>query len=1427
MPTLPTELRNKLERVVIEARDAAEAGARAALEALAVHHHEPYPHMKPSQRALRNHLRARARQLGDRQDSSGRLAIDHLAGECAYEHWHRMLFARFLAENNLLIEPDTNMPISLAEAEELARVEAEAASSRLDSDKRQDAASTWVFASRCAQQMLPQIFRPDDPLLQVSFATEHMLKLERLLASLPAEVFTASDALGWVYQFWQSKKKDEVNRSEVKIGADELPAVTQLFTEPYMVQFLLHNTLGAWWAGKVAAASSRWSSFTTEAEARQACALPGLSWDYLRFIKVEAASSRLDSEKRQDAASTLRFYDKDDPVEKTAANLPHWRQEGVIYFVTFRTADSLPQERLQQWLKEKQEWLAAHPEPRDEEATKEYFERFPERIEYWLDQGYGACHLMEPAIREIVQDALKHFDGRRYTLDEYAIAANHVHVLVTPKDGHELSDILHSWKSFTANQINKHLGQSGTFWQKESFDHIVRSEVQLERIRAYIRNHEQKRQSGSGFQPLAADPQEKRQDAASTLRPAAGTFDGWPKAARDIKILDPCCGSGHFLVAALHHLVPIRMAEEGLSAREAVDAVLRDNLHGLEIDERCCQIAAFALALEAWKISGWKPLPPLNIACTGIGPQCSAEQWIKLAEQSSIPMPAVGREAIKNGLLNLHRLFSQAPTLGSLINPAELPADLIAADYETIQPYLAAVLKAEKADDETRERAIAAAGMVKAADLLAGEYTLVITNVPYLGRGKQDDVLKAHLERFYDEGRADLATACLLRCLECCTRNGTTALVIPQACLYLPSFGDLRHTLLEVRTWNLIARLGPGAFETITGHVVNVALAIMSAMRPNGTSEMAAIDVSDAAKAADKAELLSDGHPSSITQLKQSGQLRNPSCGISFEVLRGDVRIGDIAYVGYGSKPGQTARVTRYIWEFDRIDPDHWTRMASTPDGVADWSGRAEVCLSITQIEEQEIREFGVRGAEAWGKRGVIYSKMTHLPASLYDGEFFDDNTNVIVPSDMGDVSAFYAYMKAGDFNRDLRRVNRKLNVTRELVQQFPIDLAHWQKVAAEKYRDGLPEPESDDPTQWLFHGRPDEAQEGTELQVAVARLLGYRWPAELDDKLRLSRRARALVKKCGELANFADNDGIVCVPAVRGEEPAAEQLRRLLAAAYGDQWSAAMERQLIRATGSTAADLDEWLRNDFFEQHCKLFHDRPFIWHIWDGRKRDGFHALVNYHKLCGSGFQPLAEEKRQDAASTVQQSGSGFQPLAEEKRQDAASTRGRRLLESLTYAYLGEWITRQKDGVKRGEGGAEDRLAAAVGLQKRLEAILEGEPPFDIFVRWKPLHEQPIGWEPDINDGVRMNIRPFLASDLPGGRTGAGILRFKPNIKWTKDRGKEPDRPKEEYPWFWGWDEKTVDFAGGKTFDGNRWNDCHYTNQFKQAARERKAEG
>ena len=162
MNVLAAELRKRLERAVADAREVAEAGARAALEALSVHHREPYGHMSTEERTLRRRLRVHGRQLGDRLDArSGIQSVDRLVHECAYEHWHSMLFARFLAENHLLMEPESGIAVTLEECEELGKDE--------DLDK-------WGMAARFAHQMLPQVFRPAHPAFEVRFAREHRLE---------------------------------------------------------------------------------------------------------------------------------------------------------------------------------------------------------------------------------------------------------------------------------------------------------------------------------------------------------------------------------------------------------------------------------------------------------------------------------------------------------------------------------------------------------------------------------------------------------------------------------------------------------------------------------------------------------------------------------------------------------------------------------------------------------------------------------------------------------------------------------------------------------------------------------------------------------------------------------------------------------------------------------------------------------------------------------------------------------------------------------------------------------------------------------------------------------------------------------------------------------------------------------------------------
>ena len=240
-------------------------------------------------------------------------------------------------------------------------------------------------------------------------------------------------------------------------------------------------------------------------------------------------------------------------------------------------------------------------------------------------------------------------------------------------------------------------------------------------------------------------------------------------------------------------------------------------------------------------------------------------------------------------------------------------------------------------------------------------------------------------------------------------------------------------------------------------------------------------------------------------------------------------------------------------------------------------------------------------------------------------------------------------------------------------------------------------------------------------LQVAMGRLLGYRWP---EHGLPPTASGKMRQEEDG-LDAFADEDGIVCLPAVTNETSGALRLLTLLAAAYGPAWSPAVQEDLLAQAGYGGKGLEVWLREGFFKQHCALFHNRPFLWHIWDG-ERDGFGAIVNYHKL------------------------------------------DRKNLDSLIYTYLGDWIARQRSDDNNGVAGAGRLLKAALDLQVKLKAIAQGEGApdgksgYDIYVRWKPLHQQPIGWEPDLNDGVRLNIRPFVT---------AGILRCKFTINWNTD--------------------------------------------------------
>jgi REP element-mobilizing transposase RayT len=187
------------------------------------------------------------------------------------------------------------------------------------------------------------------------------------------------------------------------------------------------------------------------------------------------------------------FYDEHGETIITWRNLPHWKQSGKLYFITWRQADSLPQKHLVQLRADRAAWDRQHGKrpvhALHGPAREEYYRLLHHRVQAWLDAGHGSCLLRRPEARRIMIDALHCFNGQRYRLGSFALAGNHVHLLVAPLPGVDLSKVLHSWKSFTANAINKAVGHSGTLWRDESYDRLVRDPAHLQRVEEYIAAH--------------------------------------------------------------------------------------------------------------------------------------------------------------------------------------------------------------------------------------------------------------------------------------------------------------------------------------------------------------------------------------------------------------------------------------------------------------------------------------------------------------------------------------------------------------------------------------------------------------------------------------------------------------------------------------------------------------------------------------------------------------------------------------------------------------------------------------------------------------------------------------------------------------------------------------------------------------------------
>ena len=415
-------------------------------------------------------------------------------------------------------------------------------------------------------------------------------------------------------------------------------------------------------------------------------------------------------------------------------------------------------------------------------------------------------------------------------------------------------------------------------------------------------------------------------------RPAAGVFPGWPKRAAEITLLDPCCGSGHFLTEALKALAALRGAEEGLSPPTPLS--------------RCCETICMG-----WRSTGAACRSPLSRSRSPPGGSAGRRRSCRrrMSPGSARRRPCRNRTSrrspmatadLQRGLEALHDLFAQAPLLGSLIEVSggDLASPTrIARIEESIGPL---VKRMRDAEPERAEGALAARGMVGALEVLNSRFVLITTNFPFLTEIKFSSDLVAALTNRERLGRANIATLFIEKSTKWLNIGGALAFVDPQAWWFLKIYTDIRSWACHQSSVRILARLGDKAFESPQAGGELVGLNILSAENPPVRHVISALDASAAKLHEEKPDALIHGRITEVTLRQVLSKVDNVI--VFAEVSRTNMKLRDIATTLRGVGTGNLSRFVRMFWEPSHLSED-WELHQSTTSRTELFSGMSEI----------------------------------------------------------------------------------------------------------------------------------------------------------------------------------------------------------------------------------------------------------------------------------------------------------------------------------------------------------------------------------------------------------------------------------------------------------------------------------------------------
>ena len=486
---------------------------------------------------------------------------------------------------------------------------------------------------------------------------------------------------------------------------------------------------------------------------------------------------------------------------------------------------------------------------------------------------------------------------------------------------------------------------------------------------------------------------------------------------REITLLDPCCGSGHFLLRAFDMLVQM-YREEGEEREEDIPGlILSHNLYGVDIDLSAVQIAALGLVMKAREIAGPGFVPSrinLVAADVALGPAPSPDLLGRLGNDAEL----------RQFVTELWASLRNVREFGSLIHPSGALDVIVArrrAEHQMRFGQLApdttqwSLFKSDLLDglreefsqqaasDDLGQRLFGqeAARGVDIVEVLSRRYDVVVTNPPYMGSGYMGETLKKFVEREYKDGKRDLCAAFILRCRDFAAPGGLVGMVTQQAWLFLRSYAELRGTMLRTTHLVTIAHLGPRAFAEIGGVVVNTAAFTLVNATPFLTSRVTGFRLVGPTTPSAKAALLraaSAGQASGIVSTpRQADFLAIPETPAVywlrprfFELLQLPDRLRNIANVRQGLITADNERFTRCFWEVGRIATVRgekpisgcWFWLAKG-GGYKKWDG-LNWLLVDWENNGKRIRSFEVNGKIAsrpqsvdfYFKKGLTYTLM-------------------------------------------------------------------------------------------------------------------------------------------------------------------------------------------------------------------------------------------------------------------------------------------------------------------------------------------------------------------------------------------------------------------------------------------------------------------